>query len=88
MAEQSAIMLNAWLFPSNIRHQVIFKIFEALPPHQSVLLVNDHDPKPLFYQLDAEQPGKYRHTAVDSPSPDRFHVIVTREVLAGEIPMA
>ena len=52
-----AIIVNAWTLPSNVRHEVIFRVLDALPPRQAVLLVNDHDPNPLFYQWDAEQPG-------------------------------
>ena len=29
-----------------------------LAPGDSFVLANDHDPKPLRYQLDAEQPGQ------------------------------
>ncbi len=42
------------------RHTLIFDAFELLAPGQSFVLVNDHDPKPLYYQFQAEQPGKVR----------------------------
>jgi uncharacterized protein (DUF2249 family)/hemerythrin-like domain-containing protein len=44
--------------PPAQRHQVIFERFNALAEGQSFVLVNDHDPKPLYYQLVAEYPGK------------------------------
>lgn len=40
------------------RHAVIFERFYALSAGGSFVLVNDHDPKPLYYQLVAEHPGK------------------------------
>jgi uncharacterized protein (DUF2249 family) len=40
------------------RHARIFKTFEQLALGQGVLLVNDHDPKPLYYQFMAEYPGE------------------------------
>ncbi len=40
------------------RHPLIFSTFDALAPGQSFELVNDHDPKPLYYQLQAERPGQ------------------------------
>ena len=40
------------------RHELIFATFGALAPGQSFVLVNDHDPKPLYYQFQAEQPGQ------------------------------
>jgi uncharacterized protein (DUF2249 family)/hemerythrin-like domain-containing protein len=44
--------------PPAQRHQVIFERFNALPVGGSFVLVNDHDPKPLFYQLVAEYQGQ------------------------------
>jgi uncharacterized protein (DUF2249 family) len=32
----------------------------------SFVLVNDHDPKPLYYQLEAEYPRQYSWTYVES----------------------
>lgn len=43
--------------PPAQRHQLIFQRFEALPVGGSFILVNDHDPKPLYYQLTAEYVG-------------------------------
>ncbi len=40
------------------RHELIFATFDRLAPGQSFVLINDHDPKPLYYQFQAEQPGK------------------------------
>lgn len=36
------------------RHPLIFGTFHQLLPGQAMLLVNDHDPKPLLYQFQAE----------------------------------
>ena len=36
------------------RHPLIFGTFDALAPGESLELVNDHDPKPLYYQFKAE----------------------------------
>jgi uncharacterized protein (DUF2249 family) len=36
------------------RHPLIFKTFRSLTPGDVFLLVNDHDPKPLYYQFQAE----------------------------------
>ena len=40
------------------RHPLIFATFDGLAPGDSLLLLNDHDPKPLFYQMQAERPGQ------------------------------
>jgi uncharacterized protein (DUF2249 family) len=40
------------------RHPLIFRTFDELGPHESFFLVNDHDPKPLYYQFQAERAGE------------------------------
>jgi uncharacterized protein (DUF2249 family) len=45
--------------PPARRHALIFETFEALQPGVGFELINDHDPKPLYYQLAAEQPGTF-----------------------------
>ncbi len=43
-----------------LRHQLIFDTFGQLAPNESFVLVNDHDPKPLYYQFQAEHAGTFR----------------------------
>lgn len=40
------------------RHPLIFNTFDELAPGESFEIVNDHDPKPLYYQFMAERPGQ------------------------------
>ncbi|MGB3415810.1 MAG: DUF2249 domain-containing protein [Mesorhizobium sp.] len=47
------------------RHQKIFELVGELAPGASFVLVNDHDPKPLYYQLEAEHPGQFSWTYVE-----------------------
>lgn len=41
------------------RHELIFETFESTKPGDSYVLVNDHDPKPLRYQFEAENAGQF-----------------------------
>ena len=41
------------------RHPLIFATFDALGSGEALLLVNDHDPKPLYYQFSAERQGQF-----------------------------
>lgn len=45
--------------PPARRHTLIFDTFEALEPGTAFELVNDHDPKPLYYQFAAERTGTF-----------------------------
>ncbi|HRP18143.1 MAG TPA: DUF2249 domain-containing protein [Ginsengibacter sp.] len=47
------------------RHEKIFQLVDALAPGASFVLVNDHDPKPLYYQLQAEHPNQFSWTYVE-----------------------
>jgi uncharacterized protein (DUF2249 family) len=41
------------------RHPMIFQAYEALQPGEGLVLINDHDPKPLFYQFKFEREGQF-----------------------------
>ncbi|OJU85173.1 MAG: hemerythrin, partial [Solirubrobacterales bacterium 70-9] len=45
--------------PPSRRHQLIFDTYEALAAGAGFILVNDHDPKPLRYQFEAEHPDQF-----------------------------
>ncbi|MCK6452866.1 MAG: DUF2249 domain-containing protein [Alphaproteobacteria bacterium] len=47
------------------RHQKIFEIVDRLEPGASFVLVNDHDPKPLYYQIEAEHPRQFSWTYLE-----------------------
>lgn len=41
------------------RHRTIFDTYSKLDPGAAFVLVNDHDPKPLYYQFEAEHAGAF-----------------------------
>ncbi len=47
------------------KHPVIFKTFDALAAGESFELVNDHDPKPLYYQLEAERKNQFEWNYIE-----------------------
>lgn len=48
------------------RHELIFETYEGLATGEAFVLINDHDPKPLYYQFAAERPGRFRWEALES----------------------
>jgi uncharacterized protein (DUF2249 family) len=42
------------------RHPLIFNTFARLSAGEAFLLVNDHDPKPLYYQFQAELTDQFQ----------------------------
>ncbi len=55
------------------RHQKIFELVHQLTPGSAFVLVNDHDPKPLYYQLEAEYPKQFSWTYLER-GPDVWRV--------------
>ncbi|MPV35890.1 DUF2249 domain-containing protein [Georgenia subflava] len=59
------------------RHSLIFSTFAALEPGTAFVLVNDHDPKPLRYQLEAENAGEFTWEYLEE-GPDVWRVRIGR----------
>ena len=47
------------------RHEKIFQLVDNLAPGRSFILINDHDPKPLYYQIEAEYPKQFSWTYLE-----------------------
>jgi uncharacterized protein (DUF2249 family) len=45
--------------PPARRHDLIFNTWNGLDAGQGFTLINDHDPKPLYYQFAAEHEGEF-----------------------------
>jgi uncharacterized protein (DUF2249 family) len=48
------------------RHARIFEMVDGLAPGDAFVFVNDHDPKPLYYQLEAEHPKQFSWAYLES----------------------
>lgn len=57
------------------RHPLIFDIFDQLDSGEAFLLVNDHDPKPLYYQFMHERTNQFEWDYVEQ-GPDVWKVRV------------
>lgn len=60
------------------RHQFIFQTFDALEMNESFELINDHDPRPLYYQFLHERPGLFRWEYLEQ-GPLVWRVTIRRE---------
>jgi uncharacterized protein (DUF2249 family) len=63
--------------PPRERHPRIFSTWAELTPAESILLVNDHDPVPLYYQFACEHTGAFRWEYLDQ-GPEVFRVRITK----------
>ena len=67
------------------RHPIIFNTFDRLPVGGALKLVNDHEPKPLYYQFEAERPGEFSWTPVET-GPERWAILIKRVAKAEGTP--
>ncbi len=63
------------------RHSTIFNTWQNLTPGKSFVLINDHDPKPLYYQFDAEHPGEFSWDYLES-GPETWRVRIGKTTSA------
>ncbi len=60
------------------RHPLIFSKIDALAAGETLRLINDHDPKPLYYQLMAERPGAIAWEYIEE-GPEVWQVRMTKQ---------
>ncbi len=77
MATTYIATVDARILPTPKKHPTIFRTFEGLPLGQAMLLVNDHDPKPLHYQFAAERPGQFEWRYLEN-GPEVWRVEIRR----------
>ncbi|MCO6451487.1 MAG: DUF2249 domain-containing protein [Caldilineales bacterium] len=59
------------------RHPIIFGKFDALPVGEAFILINDHDPKPLYYQFLHERADQFEWAYLEQ-GPERWRVRIAR----------
>jgi len=63
--------------PCSVKHGLIIKNWLELAVGDHFILLNDHDPVPLYYQFSAQWPGAFtwQHLA---KGPEEFRVKITK----------
>lgn len=59
------------------KHATIFECFDALEGGEGFVIENDHDPKPLYYQLQGERGNIFTWEYLKQ-GPDRWHVKIAK----------
>jgi hemerythrin-like domain-containing protein len=77
MATEDAVVVDVRPLPPAQKHPAIFRTFDSLAPGETMLLVNDHDPKPLYYQFTAERAGQFQWQYLES-GPEVWKVAIRR----------
>ncbi len=60
------------------RHPLIFRTFDELKEGESFIIINDHDPKPLYYQFLHERSGHFEWDYIQE-GPDAWKVKISKK---------
>ena len=63
--------------PHDIKHQKLFGTLDSLKPGETLKIINDHEPKPLRFRLEAMQKGAFGWE-YEQEGPDVWKVVITR----------
>ena len=64
-------------YPPQLKHKTIFETYASLRASESMLIVNDHDPLPLRFQLESMHKGNYEWDYIEQ-GPTTFQVKITK----------
>lgn len=70
-------ILNVTLIEPKFKHPKIFEKFDSLSSGDGFIIDNDHDPKPLYYQLIGERGNVFTWEYLEN-GPDRWKVKITK----------
>ncbi len=54
-----AATVDARQYAPKDKHPTILGTFASLKPKEKMELINDHDPRPLYYQFNVEMPDQF-----------------------------
>ena len=77
--------LDVTLIEPRLKHPTIFEYFDALVPDESFIIDNDHDPKPLYYELLAERGDIFTWDYLEK-GPERFKVSIRKNKVDPNFP--
>lgn len=69
--------LDVRVIPPRDKHPTIFRTFDSLASGESMVIINDHDPRPLRYQFAAEHADEFDWT-YEAEGPEVWRVRIDR----------
>jgi uncharacterized protein (DUF2249 family) len=77
MTEQYVSVIDVSRIPYHKRHALIFGTFDAVPGGEALQLINDHDPKPLYYQFENFLADSFEWTYLEA-GPSQWRVQIAK----------
>lgn len=79
--------LDVRTIPPPSRHIELSRVFDALGPGESFILVNDHEPTSFLRQLQVERAGRFEWNVLEA-GPERFRIEIVRRAPPAARPIA
>lgn len=76
-SQTTPLELDVRVIPPREKHPTIFRTFDALRSGEAMIIINDHDPRPLRYQLAAERPDSFDWNYL-AEGPETWRVQISR----------
>jgi uncharacterized protein (DUF2249 family) len=70
-------VMDVRVIPCSIKHGLIIRAWRELALGDHFILLNDHDPVPLYYQFSAEWPNAFTWEHLVK-GPDEYRVKITK----------
>ena len=70
--------IDVTLIEPKLKHPTIFQVFDSLAGGESLTIHNDHDPKPVYYQLLGER-GDIFKWKYEQQGPEWWDVLITKK---------
>lgn len=80
----TAAILDVTRIEPRLKHPTIFKHFDELEAGESFIIDNDHDPKPLYYQLLGERGNIFTWDYIQQ-GPERWQVKIAKNANEGAV---
>lgn len=80
---ETLAILDVTVIEPRLKHPTIFEKFDSLSPGEAFIIHNDHDPKPLYYQLLAERGQVFTWDYLES-GPELWKVKISKRNVAEE----
>lgn len=76
-SNDASVVFDVRPIPGRVKHAQIFQRWFDLPVGQHFVLLNDHDPVPLYYQFNAEFSDAFQWEYLER-GPEEFRVKITK----------
>lgn len=76
------VEIHAQQIDASIRHSYIFEKFDELKDGESIIVINNHDPKPLIYQFRELRDGQFNDEYLEK-GPETWRVKLQKKKKTG-----